>query len=1182
MFSHDTNPPHCANASNSANRGDSGAGERSSGGSTTSTKKKSAPSFLTIQSLDAASRGRGSSMGGHHHHHNDMNGMPSENDLSSPMASATTSFFEAAQAQANGVLNSHSHSVSSHHSTSSGSYNTRTSPTSAALNLISSLHQISSTSGIEDTSTDSLLKSILASHTSSVLQSVQEQVSDVSPSRRNKRRQFSSSEESGRPSSPPGSMRLTTIRRDHMIVEDDHPPTHHHGDQNPRHPSAQIQFSDHSLSSFGSLSSSPHSLDAAVSRHQHKSTFPDQHVDLSVTSSKKIAKRSADGAMLSSESHTTSTSVPINFASRHQNLSTANESPIMEQHASDNNFNVTHQNVNLLPAQDKTRNDVKEFLSAGNVRATLGSELSEAHAASIRYTTTTTTTLLHEELSPHKEQHVLRYSSSDASSSLQQQTNVVMERTLPIGHTNAAGEHDGVILTAVASSAAVEVKSSSKKRKRQEWEQQGRDQSADDRPTLQPRSSQRVVSPPQIVPAKVTMFPSTIVAPASRSPPNSTPYTPRPHTIKNIYSHEVCKSKEGKSRGDADRKVNPLMKGKLLFLQQQEQNSSLNETMSADAEEALLKSATTNTSGRRSKLRMLGAPKRAASAKQTSNSAISNTQRSSSKSDSASNKSSSSSSDSTNNTSRRTPFGTGDEHNDDSDDAPQFKVPRFPPIHHSALNAQPVLLYIPKRELFHLLVKTPLPHTPRMLPFTQLLTLYITQGLIPTSNLKIKSYSIHSDATREMRKYHDSKYLNYLKKQSLREYKLMEMKNAILKSEDSIYQSNTGGTHHRSRSPSDNQDDHYVWSSTFSGHTSGNHMSSVTNDSVKQQLKRQLVNDATIDPELIEEIFSDEEADFSDDDSDDSDNSDEEDSSSDDDSMGIAAKLPSYGIDTDAPMFPLLWPHIKLITSGTLKATRDLLTKDHRIGIHFPGGRHHARKDRAAGYCYVNDIVLGALLFAKNRKKVMIIDIDIHHGDGTEKAFYFSNNVMPISFHQYGKGLYPGTGNVDEIGEGKGLGFNVNVPLMDGISDANFCELFRVVITRAVEYFMPDVIIFVCGADALSRDQLGVGNLTTRAYESCSLLLVEMLKRYNHMKLLVTGAGGYNLADTIRVWEVVTAALATGQSSSLPEPVPDDFVNYQIFQPDFMLHTTAEKVRDRNTCTYLTEIRTKILSNLSS
>jgi histone deacetylase 1/2 len=93
-------------------------------------------------------------------------------------------------------------------------------------------------------------------------------------------------------------------------------------------------------------------------------------------------------------------------------------------------------------------------------------------------------------------------------------------------------------------------------------------------------------------------------------------------------------------------------------------------------------------------------------------------------------------------------------------------------------------------------------------------------------------------------------------------------------------------------------------------------------------------------------------------------------------------------------------------------------------------------------FCYVNDIVLAILELLKYHQRVLYIDIDVHHGDGVEEAFYMTNRVMTVSFHRYGD-FFPGTGDVKDIGEGEGKGYAINVPLLDGLDDDNFIEIYK-------------------------------------------------------------------------------------------------------------------------------------------
>jgi len=112
------------------------------------------------------------------------------------------------------------------------------------------------------------------------------------------------------------------------------------------------------------------------------------------------------------------------------------------------------------------------------------------------------------------------------------------------------------------------------------------------------------------------------------------------------------------------------------------------------------------------------------------------------------------------------------------------------------------------------------------------------------------------------------------------------------------------------------------------------------------------------------------------------------------------------------------------------------------IAINWAGGLHHAKKREASGFCYINDIVLGILELLRIYPRVLYIDIDCHHGDGVEEAFYTTDRVMTCSFHKFGE-YFPGTGTQEDKGRGKGKGYAVNVPLKDGITDESFASVFE-------------------------------------------------------------------------------------------------------------------------------------------
>ena len=146
--------------------------------------------------------------------------------------------------------------------------------------------------------------------------------------------------------------------------------------------------------------------------------------------------------------------------------------------------------------------------------------------------------------------------------------------------------------------------------------------------------------------------------------------------------------------------------------------------------------------------------------------------------------------------------------------------------------------------------------------------------------------------------------------------------------------------------------------------------------------------------------------------------------------------------ETDCPIFEGMLTFSQISTGGSIDGARLLNDGDADIAINWAGGLHHARKIEASGFCYVNDIVLGILELLKRHDRVLYIDIDVHHGDGVEEAFYLSNRVMTLSFHRFGD-FFPGTGSITDIGEGEGKFYSVNVPLKKGIDDDSYMYAYE-------------------------------------------------------------------------------------------------------------------------------------------
>lgn len=130
----------------------------------------------------------------------------------------------------------------------------------------------------------------------------------------------------------------------------------------------------------------------------------------------------------------------------------------------------------------------------------------------------------------------------------------------------------------------------------------------------------------------------------------------------------------------------------------------------------------------------------------------------------------------------------------------------------------------------------------------------------------------------------------------------------------------------------------------------------------------------------------------------------------------------------------------------------------------------------------MNDIVLAILELLKYNKRVLYIDIDIHHGDGVEEAFYVTDRVMTVSFHRFGTNFFPGTGGLSDIGAGAGKNYSLNIPLRSGMDDESYKLVFLPIMTRVMQVYNPSAIVLQCGADSLAGDRLGDFNLTFKVF----------------------------------------------------------------------------------------------------
>jgi acetoin utilization protein AcuC len=227
------------------------------------------------------------------------------------------------------------------------------------------------------------------------------------------------------------------------------------------------------------------------------------------------------------------------------------------------------------------------------------------------------------------------------------------------------------------------------------------------------------------------------------------------------------------------------------------------------------------------------------------------------------------------------------------------------------------------------------------------------------------------------------------------------------------------------------------------------------------------------------------------------------------------------GLGTEeTPVFAGMFDYALLASGGTIAAAKMILDNKADIAFNPSGGYHHALPDKAGGFCYINDIVLGCETLARAGKKVVCIDIDAHHGNGTQAAFYSRSDVLTISLHESGKTLYPWAGFENEIGEGKGMGFNVNLPFPANTDDETYFAAYKEIIPLVISAYNPDVIVLEIGMDILTGDPLTHLKMTNNVVESIILNLLQCNK-----PILATGGGGYSAQSTARGWALAWCTL---------------------------------------------------------
>lgn len=261
-----------------------------------------------------------------------------------------------------------------------------------------------------------------------------------------------------------------------------------------------------------------------------------------------------------------------------------------------------------------------------------------------------------------------------------------------------------------------------------------------------------------------------------------------------------------------------------------------------------------------------------------------------------------------------------------------------------------------------------------------------------------------------------------------------------------------------------------------------------------------------------------------------------------------------YGLGFgDNPVFEGVFDWSALVTGASLQAAELVDSGTVSIAFNIAGGLHHALASRASGFCYINDPVVVISSLLKKKRRIAYVDIDAHHGDGVQEAFYRSDKVLTVSFHESGYHLFPGTGFENEIGEGEGRGYAVNIPLPPLSDDEVLTFAFGEVVPPLIEKFKPDIVVSQLGVDSFRTDPLAHLNCTTNGFSAIIRTMKDLFPAW-----IALGGGGYDMENVAKAW---TLAWAIMNDIDLPDELPDDFVNRY-----HALHFRSRALRDLPYC----------------
>jgi acetoin utilization protein AcuC len=253
-------------------------------------------------------------------------------------------------------------------------------------------------------------------------------------------------------------------------------------------------------------------------------------------------------------------------------------------------------------------------------------------------------------------------------------------------------------------------------------------------------------------------------------------------------------------------------------------------------------------------------------------------------------------------------------------------------------------------------------------------------------------------------------------------------------------------------------------------------------------------------------------------------------------SLGLSGYDPqrfNFSMAGDNPIYRGMYDAAALSTGASLVAAELVASRQVEVAFNISGGLHHAAPSHASGFCVFNDPAIAIKYLLAQGLRVAYVDVDAHHGDGVQHAFYEDDRVLTISLHESGRFLFPGTGFVSETGIGPGQGYSVNIPLYPHTDDEVYLWAFREIAPPLLKAFAPDVLVTQLGIDSYHSDPLTHLQLTSRGY-------LEVVRELSQLGVpwLALGGGGYDLRALARCW---TLAYGVMLDVEWPDRIPAVF-----------------------------------------